>query len=75
MIGRTVAIGDTVRLSITKPCPRCVMMTLPQGELPRDSGIFRAAALDLPPAARPNEACCQDQTGVTVLAGHIELIA
>ena len=43
-IGRTVAIGDTVRLSITGPCPRCVMTTLPQGDLPRDSGILRAAA-------------------------------
>jgi MOSC domain len=24
-IGRTVLIGDTVRLAITEPCPRCVM--------------------------------------------------
>jgi uncharacterized protein YcbX len=29
-IGRTVLIGDTVRLAITEPCPRCVMITLPQ---------------------------------------------
>ena len=29
-IGRTVVIGDTVRLAITEPCPRCVMITLPQ---------------------------------------------
>jgi len=32
-IGRTVVIGDTVRLAITEPCPRCVMITLPQGDL------------------------------------------
>jgi MOSC domain-containing protein len=43
-IGRTVAIGGTVRLAVTEPCPRCVMITLPQGDLPKDSGILRAAA-------------------------------
>ena len=43
-IGRTVMIGDTVRLIITEPCPRCVMITLPQGDLPKDSGILRTAA-------------------------------
>ena len=43
-IGRTVFIGDTVRLAITEPCPRCVMTTLPQGDLPKDSGILRTAA-------------------------------
>jgi len=43
-IGHTLAIGDGVRLSITGPCARCVMTTLPQGDLPRDPGILRAAA-------------------------------
>jgi len=43
-IGRTVAIGGNVRLAITEPCPRCVMVTLPQGDLPKDSGILRTAA-------------------------------
>jgi uncharacterized protein YcbX len=43
-IGRTVAIGGNVRLAITQPCPRCVMITLPQGDLPKDSGILRTAA-------------------------------
>jgi len=43
-IGRVLAIGETVRLSITGPCPRCVMTTLPQGDLPRDPGILRTAA-------------------------------
>ena len=43
-IGRTLAIGDAVRLSITGPCPRCVMTTLPQGDLPRDVVILRTAA-------------------------------
>jgi len=43
-IGKTIAIGNNVRLKITEPCPRCVMTTLPQGNLPRDVGILRAAA-------------------------------
>jgi uncharacterized protein YcbX len=43
-IGRTIAIGAAVRLNITGPCPRCVMTTLPQGDLPKDPGILRTAA-------------------------------
>jgi uncharacterized protein YcbX len=43
-IGHTLAIGDQVRLSITGPCPRCVMTTLAQGDLPKDPGILRTAA-------------------------------
>ena len=43
-IGHTLAIGDAVRLGITGSCPRCVMTTLPQGDLPRDLGILRTAA-------------------------------
>ena len=43
-IGRTLRIGDEVRLNVSGPCPRCVMTTLPQGDLPKDSGILRTAA-------------------------------
>ncbi len=43
-IGHTLALSDAVRLSITGPCPRCVMTTLPQSDLPRDAGILRTAA-------------------------------
>jgi hypothetical protein len=43
-IGRTLILGDKVRLSISGPCPRCVMTTLPQGDLPKDVGILRTAA-------------------------------
>jgi uncharacterized protein YcbX len=43
-IGRTLALGDEVRLNISGPCPRCVMTTLPQGDLPKDVGILRTAA-------------------------------
>ncbi len=43
-IGHTLALGDEVRLEVTGPCPRCVMTTLPQYDLPKDPGILRAAA-------------------------------
>ncbi len=43
-VEQTIAIGDAVRLSITGPCPRCVMTTLAQGDLPKDPGILRAIA-------------------------------
>lgn len=43
-IGHTISIGDQVQLRVTGPCPRCVMTTLPQGDLPADPGILRTAA-------------------------------
>ncbi|MFL6353757.1 MAG: MOSC domain-containing protein [Bryobacteraceae bacterium] len=43
-IGKTLAIGNAVRLTITAPCFRCVMTTLAQGDLPKDAGILRTAA-------------------------------
>jgi uncharacterized protein len=43
-VGRELRIGDDVVLAITDHCPRCVMTTLPQGDLPKDSGILRTAA-------------------------------
>jgi uncharacterized protein YcbX len=43
-VGLNVVIGDTLLLKVTNPCPRCVMTTLPQADLPQDHGILRAAA-------------------------------
>jgi uncharacterized protein YcbX len=39
--GRTVRLGDEVRLAISEPCPRCVMTTVSQGDLPKDPDILR----------------------------------
>jgi len=43
-VGQELRVGDNVVLEITDHCPRCVMTTLPQGDLPKDSGILRTAA-------------------------------
>jgi uncharacterized protein YcbX len=43
-VHHTLAIGEEVRLNVAAPCGRCVMTTLPQGDLPRDPGILRTAA-------------------------------
>src|SRR5437899_466136 len=41
--GGALAIGSQVCLNVTGPCPRCVMTTLPQGDLPQDLGILKTA--------------------------------
>lgn len=43
-IGKKIQIGGEVQLEITGPCPRCVMTTLAQGDLSKDTGILRTAA-------------------------------
>ncbi len=42
-LGQSLAIGPSVKLGELRPCPRCVMTTLRQGDLPQDSGILRTA--------------------------------
>src|SRR5436190_20164594 len=43
-VGKKVAIGEDIVLRVTGPCTRCVMITLPQGDLPKDLGILRTVA-------------------------------
>jgi uncharacterized protein len=43
-LGRQLQIGVEVWLQIIDPCPRCIVTTLPQGDLPRDAGILRTVA-------------------------------
>jgi uncharacterized protein YcbX len=39
--GRTVRLGDEVRLAISEPCARCVITTVSQGGLPKDPDVLR----------------------------------
>ena len=41
---KILAIGSEVKIKITGPCGRCVMTTLSQGDLPKDTGILKTAA-------------------------------
>ena len=43
-VGKTLTIGDEVKLKITDHCTRCVMTTLPQGDLPKNTNILKTAA-------------------------------
>ncbi len=40
-IGHELTLGDAVRLNVALPDPRCVMTTLAQDELPRDTDVLR----------------------------------
>ncbi|HVF01636.1 MAG TPA: MOSC N-terminal beta barrel domain-containing protein [Rubrobacteraceae bacterium] len=40
-IGHELSIGDEVRLGVALPDPRCVMTTLAQEELPKDTDVLR----------------------------------
>ena len=43
-VGKKLRIGEDIVLSVIGPCTRCVMITLPQGDLPKDLGILRTVA-------------------------------
>jgi MOSC domain-containing protein len=43
-VGRSLAIGDDVKLGVALPDPRCVMPSVEQENLPRDTKILRTLA-------------------------------
>jgi uncharacterized protein YcbX len=43
-IDKKITIGEEIMLRVNGPCTRCLMITLPQGDLPRDLGILRTVA-------------------------------
>jgi uncharacterized protein YcbX len=43
-MGKKITLGEDIVLRVTGPCTRCVMTTLPQGDLPRDLGILHTVA-------------------------------
>jgi uncharacterized protein YcbX len=43
-VGKKLMIGEDIVLKVTAPCTRCVMITLPQADLPKDLGVLRTVA-------------------------------
>ena len=43
-VGKKMTIGEDIVLNVTAPYTRCVMITLPQGDLPQDLGILSTVA-------------------------------
>jgi MOSC domain-containing protein len=43
-VGRSLELGADTRVAVLAPMPRCVMTTVPQGDLPRDPLILRTLA-------------------------------
>ncbi len=43
-VGKKLMIGEVIVLKVIAPCTRCVMITLPQADLPKDLGILRTVA-------------------------------
>ena len=43
-VGKNITIGEEILLKVIQPCTRCVMITLPQSDLPKDLGILKTVA-------------------------------
>jgi len=40
-VGKTLRLGAEIIMEVTDPCPRCVMITLAQGDLPEEPQLIR----------------------------------
>ncbi|MGH2344927.1 MAG: MOSC domain-containing protein [Chloroflexota bacterium] len=63
-VGRTLLVGDEVRLRVTDPTPRCVVPTLPQPDLPQDIGVLKAIAAHNRPTIPALDGAAQPCLGV-----------
>ncbi len=68
--GRQIRIGEAT-LDLTVPCPRCVMITHPVGDLPKDPKILRAVVSEsnqnlgvYAKVARPGQIRVGDEVGI-----------
>ncbi len=43
-VGKNITIGEEILLKVIQPCTRCIMITLPQSDLPKDLGILKTVA-------------------------------
>lgn len=68
---KILAIGSEVKIKITGPCGRCVMTTLPQGDLPKDTGILKTAAKHN--QARVGAYACVIQGGVIHISDEVKI--
>ena len=71
-VGRTLGIGDALRVRIAMPDPRCVITTLEQDGLPRDIEVLRTlTAHNRLPFADNTEKPCAGVYGVIVAPGSV----
>ena len=70
--GCELSLGSDVRLAITIPDPRCVMATLPQGDLPRDPGVLRTVSeMNTLPVGRGGPLPCAGVYASVAHPGHV----
>jgi MOSC domain-containing protein len=79
-VGRTLAIGDDVKIGVSLPDPRCVMPSLAQEDLPKDGRVLKALAqhnrIDVAGALYPCAGvyAVAESTGTTRKGDRISLV-
>jgi uncharacterized protein YcbX len=73
-VGSQMEFGDSVRLIVALPDPRCVMTTLPQDDLPKDTEVIRTLTLhNRLPIADAGEYPCAGVYAVVAKPGTVRL--